>query len=377
MKRAPDVALVSLLLILFSSSLYASCPVTDGATVIVRAPLGNLIVDTTGRDNVEVQVSSPQVQLQETCGTQEIEITSNAPAQSQSTIEWRITVPRTANLDLVAYAGSINVGDSDGNVTLRTTGGPITAGQIKGRAAIITQGGFIKSGNIGGDAELRSQGGSLEVGNVAGDADLETGVGAIKAGFIGGRARAETAGGSITIAGSRRELIVTAVGGIITIGDVGQVNAKAGGGITGRRVRGLFQGHTEEGDIRLDSAGSSVEASTGFGNIVVRLMPENLNGALRVDLQTGIGDVTVFLPSAMKATVDATVERPAFEAQRIFSDFPMNTVPAARAANSGRRGLGIAPNRLQAPARSQTIVNGGGNPIKLHTSLGKIEIRKQ
>ncbi len=364
-------SLCLLAILFFQLPLFASCPVFPGATLVVRAPAGNLMVDTTGTDAVDVQVNSPQVQVQETCGRDRIEITSNTPAQGQNAIQWKITAPKAINLDVVAYAGSITAGDSDGNVTLRSTGGPIIVGQIKGRAAIITQGGLIKSGNIGGDAELRSQGGSLEVGNVAGNAELETGVGPIRAGIIGGRTRAETAGGSITIAESRGELLATAVGGTVSIGEAGRINAKADGGITGRRVRGPFQGQTQEGDIRLDSAGSWVEASTGFGNIVVKLVPENLEGDLHVNLETGVGDVTVYLPQRMKATVEATVERPAFEAQRIFSDFPGVTAPGP-----ARRGSALAP-RVQTPSRSQTIVNGGGNPVRLHTSLGKIEIRKQ
>jgi hypothetical protein len=362
-------AFVSFLLL--QPSVFAKCPVTPGATLVVRAPAGNLVVETTGTDSVEVQVNNPQIQIQETCGTEQIQITSNDPGQVQNTFQWTITVPKAINLDVVALAGSITVADSDGNVTLRTTGGPITVGQIKGRAALITQAGLIKAGNVGSDAELRSQGGSLEVGNVAGNAELQTGVGPIKAGTIGGRARAETAGGNITITEARGELVATAVGGAISVGDAGRMNAKADGGITSRRVRGPFQGHTQEGDVRVDSAGAWVEASTGFGNIVVRLAPQSLDGDLHVNLQTGVGDVTVFLPARMKATVDATVERPAFEAQRIFSDFPMDAAAPVRRGQQG-----IAPTRLQAPARSQTIVNGGGNPVKLHTSLGKIEIRR-
>lgn len=367
----PVSAFCLVVILLFQLPLFAKCPVSVGTTLSVRAPAGNLVVDTTGSDSVEVQVNNPQVQIQETCGRDRIEITSNTPPQGQSAIQWKITVPKTINLDVVAYAGSITSGDSDGNVTLRSTGGPIIVGQIKGNAAIITQGGLIKSGNIGGDAELRSQGGSIEAGNVAGNAELETGVGPIRAGIIGGRTRAETAGGNITIAESRGELIATAVGGTISIGEAGRISAKADGGITGRRVHGPFQGQTQEGDIRLDSAGSWVEASTGFGNIVVKLVPENIEGDLHLDLETGVGDVTVFLPQRMKATIEATVERPAFEAQRIFSDFPVGA-----AVGAARRGSALAP-RTQAPARSQTILNGGGNSIKLHTSLGKIEIRKQ
>ena len=53
----------------FSLSLSAKCPVSDGATVVVRAPVGDLQVDTTGREAaVDVQVDSNDIQLQENCG---------------------------------------------------------------------------------------------------------------------------------------------------------------------------------------------------------------------------------------------------------------------------------------------------------------------
>jgi hypothetical protein len=352
--------------------LHAKCPVTGPTTVMVRAPIGNLYVDTTGVDAVDVRVNNNVIDVQETCGRDSIEITSRNPEtrQIQGTVDWRIVVPKGVNLDMVTLAGSITVGDSDGNAVLRTTGGSVIAGQIKGHAAIITQGGSIKSGNIGGNAELRSQGGSLEVGDVAGNAEFQT-AGPIRAGAISGRVVADTAGGTIVIREARGDVRATTQAGDISIGDAGRINATtAGGNITSRRVRGSFQGRTESGDIRLDSAAAWVEASTGFGNIVVKMAPENLDGDLHVNLQTGVGDVTIFLPQRMKATVEATVERPAFSAQRILSDFPMN----AATANTPK---GIVPNKFYAPTQSQLILNGGGNRIILHTSLGKIEIKKQ
>jgi DUF4097 and DUF4098 domain-containing protein YvlB len=354
-----------------SLPLFARCPIADGGTVVVRAPLGNLQVETTGRDAVDVQVNNNQVQVKESCGGQTVEITSNTPA-STGVVTWNIVVPRTVHLDLVAYAGGITVGDSDANVTLRTTGGPVIAGNIKGQAAIITQGGFIKAGNIGSNAELRSQGGRIEVGDVTGNAEFET-AGPINAGIIHGRVNAETEGGTIIIKEARGDVRAVTQAGDISIGDALRINAHtAGGNITSRRVRGPFQGHTESGDIRVDSAAAWVEASTGFGNIVVTLVPDNLDGDLHMDLQTGIGDVMVYLPTRMKATVQATVERPAFDTQRIFSEFPIN----ANAVSPGSP-TGLAPSRFLSPLQSQVILNGGGNRVKLHSSLGKIEIKKR
>jgi hypothetical protein len=234
---------------------------------------------------------------------------------------------------------------------------------------MIAQGGIIKSGNIGGDAELRGR--SIDVGDITGNAELQA-VGEIRAGAISGRVIADATGGTIFIKEARGEVQVSTKAGDISIGDAARINAKsAGGNILSRRVRGPFQGHTDSGDIRLDSAAAWVEGSTGSGNIVVRLVPDNIDGDLHVNLEAGVGDVTIYLPQRMKATVEATVERPAFSAQHIISDFPMSAMAPPRPPQ------GLVPNRFYAATRSQSVVNGGGNRVSLHTSLGKIEIRRQ
>jgi DUF4097 and DUF4098 domain-containing protein YvlB len=360
------------LLTAFSVGLSAKCPISDGATLIVRAPVGDIQVDTAGRESaVEVQVDNNSVQVQESCGKDSVEFTSDTPdpGEVRGSVIWRIVTPRNVNLDLVATSGNIAVGDTDADALLRTAGGSITAGRIKGKAAIITQGGFVKAGNIGRDAELRSQGGTLEVGDVGGNAEFHTTAGQIRAGTITGSVTAE--GGRAIFIIKAGDVKATTNAGDISIGDATRINATtAGGTITSRRVRGPFQGHTESGDIRLDNASAWVEASTGSGNIVVHLVPENIDGDLHMELQAGIGDVTIYVPQRLKATIDATVQRPAFQAQQIISDFPMNGIAS--------RPVGLVPNnRYYGPTHSQSLLNGGGNMITLHTSLGKITIRKQ
>ena len=364
----------SLLLLTVSAvSLLAKCPVSDGATVVVRAPAGDLQVDTSASDSADVQADSSLIQVQETCGKETIEFTSNTPdlTQLRSVIVWRIVTPKNVNLDLVTMTGNINIADTDADALIRTAGGSITTGQIKGRAALITQGGSVKAGNIGGNAEIRSQGGTLEVGDVGGNAEFHTTAGQIRAGTIAGSVTAE--GGRAIFIIKAGDVKATTNAGDISIGDADRINAKTKGGtITSRRVRGPFQGHTESGDIRLDNAAAWVEASTGAGNIMVHVIPDNIDGDLHMDLQAGIGDVTIYIPPRIKATVDATVQRPAFQAQQIISDFPMSGIAPGRPV----RGL-IPNNKFFGPTHSQSLLNGGGNQITLHTSLGKITIRRQ
>jgi len=345
-----------LLLVASAISLFAKCPVSDGATVVVRAPAGDLQVDTSAHDSaVDIQVDTNLIQVQETCGKETVEFTGNAPNPSQirGAILWRIVTPRNVNFDFVTMTGNITIGDTEADAVLRTAGGSITTGQIKGRAALITQGGSVKAGNIGGDAEIRSQGGTLEVGDVGGNAEFHTTAGQIRAGTIAGSVTAE--GGRAIFIIKAGDVKATTNAGDISIGDADRINAKTTGGtITSRRVRGPFQGHTDSGDIRLDSASAWVEASTGEGNIVVHVIPENIDGDLHMDLQAGIGDVTIYVPPRIKATIDATVQRPAFQAQQIISDFPMSGIAPGRPV----RGM-IPNNRFFSPTHSQSLLNGG------------------
>jgi DUF4097 and DUF4098 domain-containing protein YvlB len=238
-------------------------------------------------------------------------------------------------------------------------------GNIGGKAAIVTQGGFIKAGNIGGDAELRSNLGYLEVGNIAGSAEFETSGGSIRAGVISGPVKAQTAGGNISIRESRGDVVATTAAGDISVGEARRVKARtAGGNITSRTVRGAFEGHTDLGDIRVDQAMSWIEASTGQGNIFIKLLPSTLDGDLHVEVTTGVGDITVYMPERMRASIDASIQRPTYDQQRIVSDFPLN----ALAPSFGGRSL--------APIQTRSLVNGGGNPVKVHTSLGHIYLHK-
>src|SRR5205085_9218146 len=110
--------------------------------------------------------------------------------------------------------------------------------------------------------------------------------------------------------------------------------------------------------------------------IFVRMVPENLSGELHMNLQSGGGDVTVYIPERLRATIDATVDRPALNAQRIFSDFPMNGLAGNSAHRPGAIQAANPPqvNRFMSPIHEQMLLQGGGNSIQLHTSLGKIEI---
>jgi len=207
---------------------------------------------------------------------------------------------------------------------------------------------------------------------VSGNAELETLGGPIRAGTISGRVQAETAGGSINIRESRGDLNAVTLAGDIVIGTAGKATVQtAGGNIIGLLIHGAFKGFTELGDIRIERAEGSIEATSGFGDIEARLAPLSLQGDLHIELRTNVGNIRVSIPENLPANLETIIERTLVQAPRVRSDFPLRAVRAGNNRPAIAQGFAIASSD-----RSTTELNGGGNVIRLHTSRGTIEIRR-
>jgi hypothetical protein len=337
-------------------NLFANCPISPNGTLEVRAPAGNLRVETSGTDTVEVEVSNKQVVLKETCSRDTVTIDATMPA-GIGIPDWKIRVPRTVTLDLRTQGGNIQIADTDAReALLRTSGGKVTAGNIKGNALIVAT--EVRTGNIGGNAELRGLGGRLQIGDVGGNAMFFTTGGDITTGVIKGNVKAESGSGSVTIRESNGNVIVTT----------------EEGGITSDYVHGSFDGRTKSGSIRLERAGSWVHAVTGVGDIFFRLVPENPSAKLDVKAEASLGNITMYLPSKIKATINAVIDTPTLGAKTIFSDFPLKDfplkdIPFKAPVTSAMKSL--IPG---SPEQQRAVVNGGGNAINARTSVGTIRI---
>jgi hypothetical protein len=333
--------------LLLPLSLFAKCPVTPDGRLVLRAPAGNLLVETNGTDSVEVEVSNKQVAVQETCRKDSVEITATAPA-SIGIPDWKIRVPKGVTLDLSTQGGNIQIADTDGEALLRTSGGKVIAGSIKGNALII--GTEVRTGNIGGNAEIRGKGGRLTLGDVGGTAEFQSPGGDITAGIVRGSVKAELGSGSVSIRESNGDVVITTMAG----------------DIKSENIKGSFDGRTDSGNIRIDRVGSWVRAITGVGDIFIKLVPINYAGDLHVNAEAAFGNITLYVPKAMKATIDAVIEKPPLSGPgRIFSDF------ALKAPVNALKGL--LPG---GPDRQGATINGGGNNIKVRTSVGMITIRE-
>jgi TonB family protein len=314
-----------------------------------------------------------------------VEITGNLPPQlahlsgAQFWVQFEIAVPRNYSVEVKTEAGDIETEDIGGIATLTTQGGNIRAGRIgigignlrsaaseRLVARLETEGGHIQVQDVAGDLKAFTAGGHINAGNIAGDAALRSGGGHIRAGQIGGRADLQTDGGNITVGQAGSLVSVRTGGGQIDFGEVrGSVRAQTGGGgIRIMYVSGPMEVESSAGSICLTRVAGTVRAATAGGTITAWINPDapSLGGTVHLpglsQLTSGKGDIVVFLPRNLAADIDAVVESGG--ERRIEAD-------PALALQIQNRGNG--------PVHAMGALNGGGPPLKLRTTAGKIRLQ--
>ncbi|HEX3543676.1 MAG TPA: energy transducer TonB [Candidatus Acidoferrum sp.] len=331
-----------------------------------------------------------------------------AASGAQFWVQFEIAVPAGYSLDVNTEAGDIETQDIGGTATLITQGGNIRTGRIgvggmqnvgrhrmhegnrdnspQGSSKLRTEGGHIQVLDVMGNLNVFTGGGHINVGNVTGDAALRSGGGHIRAGTIGGRADLDTDGGNITVGHAGSFVNVRTGGGQIDFGEVrGSVHAQTGGGgIRIMYVAGPMEVESSGGSICLTRVAGAVQAATADGSITAWISPSSgpdgvLSGgpsgspgnvsnhpatvqlAGASQLASGNGDIVVFLPRNLAVNIDALVAKGG--EHRIEADPALHlTFQNAESNNAG-------------PVHATGVLNGGGIPLKLRTSVGKIRLQ--
>ncbi len=302
---------------------------------------------------------------------------SVAGRNAQFWVQFTVYVPSNFSVEVHTGAGDIETGDIGGHALLVTEGGNISTGRIGGMdhlvsaisapvAKIETQGGHITVLDVAGDLDAYTAGGFIQARDVAGNAKIRTGGGHIRAAHIRGTAQLETDGGNITVGEAGALVGVRTGGGQIDFGEVhGSVHAETGGGgVRVMYVSGPMEVETSGGGICLTRVSNVVRAATGNGTIRAWITPESGDSSLPVrlpgpsQLSSGTGDIIVFLPRNLAATIEASVE---------------NGGPDRIEADSA---LGLnMDTRDDGPARASGSLNGGGALLKLRSHAGKIRLQ--
>jgi hypothetical protein len=265
-------------------------------------------------------------------------------------------------------------------VKIETEGGAVVTTGIAGRLEAESGGGNIHLDDIGGAISAETGGGSIDVGNVGSDLTVKTGGGTIHIGSAKGRVVAESGGGNLDlVSGSQGASLETGGGSIQVNKCTGEVKASTGGGsIDLGEINGGATMETGGGSLKISSASGPVKAETGGGTIELYGVPvahvETGAGAViakfissggeRGDsvLETGVGDITVYLMPNVNLTIHASIEAAA--GHRIMSDFQEIKVSS--------EGGQWDPKLVTAEGN----LNGGGPVLKIRTTMGNIYIRR-
>jgi hypothetical protein len=289
--------------------------------------------------------------------------------------DWQGGRPRKFSSDV-----TVTVPREMEGVKIETEGGAIVTTGIAGGLEAQSGGGTIHLDDIGGAIVAETGGEAIDVGNVGSDLTVRTGGGAIHIGSAKGKVVAESGGGNLDLgSGLQGASLETGAGNIQVQKCTGEVKASTGGGsIALGEISGGATIETGGGSLKISSASGPVKAETGGGTIELWGVPvahvETGAGSVIAKfissggdkgdsvLETGVGDITVYLLPNVNLTVHASIEAAA--GHRITSDFPEIKVSS--------EGGQWDPKLVTAEGN----LNGGGPVLKVRTTMGNIYIRR-
>src|SRR5271155_2185218 len=187
-----------------------------------------------------------------------------------------------------------------------------------------------------GDLNVHTGDGSVQADSINGTVTVMTGDGSVKANSLNGMIDLHTSDGSITVDTLK-----------------GDIRLRTGdGSIEARDLDGRVDADSGDGHIRLVGRFDALGIKTGDGSVDARILPGS-KMASSWTIRTGDGSVDIVLPSDFQANIDATT-------------------------GDGHISLGI-PVTVEGTFSKSEIrgkMNGGGQPLTIHTGDGSIRLSK-
>ena len=319
--------------------------------------------------------------------------------RSRVTINITVRVPERYNLDLKASGGDIAIDDLRGDVRARSSGGDVVMGNIRESTVDVrtsggdirlescdadtrmrTSGGDVRIENAGGRTQVQTSGGDIQIEHADGDVDVRTSGGDIEIENTAGKLTAASSGGDIDIENATGRLSIGTSGGDIQIEHaMDGVDAESGGGdIDIENAGGTVTVRTTGGDIHIENAQGGVTAKTSGGDLNVELTGTDASIDRSCHLESNGGEVTIYLPEDLAATIDARVDIGTSGLwkrgdYRVYSEFDLTGN-----GNTGRRNSTWARvSGRGGDARVRGDINGGGDEIRIETTNGNIKIKKR
>jgi hypothetical protein len=188
------------------------------------------------------------------------------------------------------------------------------------------------------------------------DADLgvETGDGSVEVGMINGNVNVHTGDGSVRASSLTGTIdLHTSDGSIAAENLKGDLRLRSGdGSIEAHELDGKVEADSGDGHIRIAGRFEALNVKTGDGSVDARALPGS-KMSTSWSLRTGDGSVDLTLPADFQADIDATT-------------------------GDGHISLGI-PVTVEGTFSKSALrgkMNGGGQPLTIHTGDGSIRLSK-
>jgi hypothetical protein len=171
-------------------------------------------------------------------------------------ISFKIYVPVQVNTQLTTSGGSINLSNLNGSQRFATSGGSLTLDKLAGNTKGSTSGGSIKVSNSTDNIDLSTSGGSINADGCKGNLDLSTSGGSVHLFNLDGIINAATSGGKIEGNNITGELSAATSGGSINLTNIaGSLSAGTSGG-------SMNIGITKMGSyLKLGNSGGNIDIS--------------------------------------------------------------------------------------------------------------------
>ena len=186
------------------------------------------------------------------------------------------------------------------------------------------------------------------------DLQVETGDGSVQADAINGTVNVHTGDGSVKASSLNGTIDLHTNDGSITVDNLkGDMRLRTGdGSIEARDLDGKVEADSGDGHIRIAGRFDALNVKTGDGSVDTRVLP----GSKMVTswtIRTGDGSVDIVLPSDFQTNIDAST-------------------------GDGHISLGI-PVTIEGTFKNSEMhgkMNGGGQPLTIHTGDGSIRLSK-
>ncbi len=398
--------------------------IPDGSLTL-DAEVGSVRVDSWTNDGMEIRIEKRvRARLEERARTAfdeievilsqrdnnvRIEVVDVRPSsffRERASVEIAVRVPEFCTLDLRTVDGSIEIENTKGPVTANAVNGDIEIGPADSKITAGTTDGNIEIADVKGSITASAMDGDIEINGTIGQVAARTIDGDIEIRNTQGNVEANAVDGSVEIARTTGDVFARTTDGDIEVRNTqGAVDVKTvDGRIETMTTESNVDASTLEGDIGLFDARGYVSAQAARGSIEVGVartrrgsgsnntgkpslptyaespdtVPPDADSPdsgqdqeTLLELETSEGDVTIYLPSALAASIEAEGSSGGLLLSRLWRD-EVGHIYSDFGLNQSEWGVFFY---IQSEASGE--INGGGDRIRLRTNSGNIYIKEK